>query len=144
MNNLQNLTKNYWYENRKADISEFIQTLENNGYTNLKKYIYQFYQEFYGLQGITLKMKYPWKILIEGDIIEYYGDYSEYSKFLEFMCYGSNLHYYVKEDYFPICFVFLKDDILAYYITESNKIYCEDGIFMGNNSIEGLTEILMR
>lgn len=39
MNNLQNLTKNYWYENRKADISEFIQTLENNGYTNLKKYI---------------------------------------------------------------------------------------------------------
>lgn len=138
------LKKCGWYKGRKIDTFQFIKVLKNNGYINIEDYIYQFYQEFYGLKGTTLKMNYPWKILTEDDIIEYYGNYFEYSKFVEFMCHGSNLHYYVKEDYFPICFVFLKDDILAYYITESNKIYCEDGIFMGNNPIDGLNKILIR
>lgn len=122
-----------WYPGRKVDISHFINTLKENNYIIFDSVI-KFYSEYYNLHGKN--KDFEWKILNENDILEFYGNYESYLDELSYT------PYIQKISAFPICMVELIDDRFEYYITEDEKVVCEDGTLVGNNFLEGMNSIL--
>lgn len=120
-----------WYPGRKVDISHFINTLKENNYI-ISDSVIKFYSEYYNLQ----EKDGEWKILNENDILEFYGNYESYLDELSYT------PYIQKISAFPICMVELIDDRFEYYITEDEKVVCEDGTLVGNNFLEGMNSIL--
>lgn len=122
-----------WYPGRKVDISHFINTLKENNYI-ISDSVIKFYSEYYNLHGKN--KDFEWKILNENDILEFYGNYESYLDELSYT------PYIQKISAFPICMVELIDDRFEYYITEDEKVVCEDGTLVGNNFLEGMNSIL--
>ena len=116
-----------WYPKRKVDISQLINNLKSRGFPLFDK-AEKFYQEFFGLCGIT-SYGIKWEILNDDILDEYTPDILE----------DSDFRYRIpSEAYLPVCIYYnyppYNGD--SFYITETGKFFCETGKLVGNNALE--------
>lgn len=116
-----------WYKDRNVDISNLVNTIENENIELFPKAL-EFYQEFYNLKDFTHNvnsLKYKIHTLSRYEILRL-------------------IHHQNKIDYFPIFYVDYPNGIYYYNIYENGRIYNIDGSFIGSNPIEAFNTILKK